>query len=146
MGYLFYVWLIILILTVIIEIATTDLTSIWFSVGSLAALIVNLFLHNEYIFIQITVFALVSIVSILLLRPLLRKKMDTSKVPTNVDALIGKVVIVVSTIDLNSNGTIKIEGIEWSAKTETERFEPGELVEIVSVTGNTLLVERRKEK
>ena len=58
------------------------------------------------------------------------------------DALVGKTVIVISPISLHNPGSIKVEGIEWTAITEEEKFEPGDLVEIVSVTGNTLLVKK----
>lgn len=134
-----------MILAVLIEIATTDLTSIWFAVGSFFAVIANLFLHNDYIAIQVIIFAVVSILTIFLLRPIFRKKIDCPKIPTNVDALIGKMVIVVSNIELNKPGIIKTEGIEWSAITNNDSFVVGDLVEVVSISGNTLLVQKRKE-
>lgn len=146
MGYMFYVWIILLVLAVIVEIATTDLTSIWFAAGALFALILNLFVEDKLIWVQIIVFASVSITAMFIIKPLIKKKLDSTVVETNVHALIGKTVIVTSPISTHNPGAIKVEGIEWTAITEEESFEPGDLVEIVSVTGNTLLVRNLEKK
>ena len=76
MGYMFYVWIILLALAVIIEIATTDLTSIWFAAGALFALILNLFVEDKLIWVQIIVFASVSIAAMFIIKPLIKKKLD----------------------------------------------------------------------
>ncbi len=143
MGYMFYIWLIIMVLAVIVEIATTDLTSIWFALGALAALILNLFIGDELIWLQIMIFAIISIAAIFLVKPLIKKKLDSSTIDTNVHSMIGKTVVVVNEISLNNPGTIKTEGIEWTAVTEDENFETGDLVEIVSISGNTVLVKKK---
>ena len=140
MGFMFYIWIILLVLAVIIELATTDLTSVWFAAGALSALILNLFVQDELIWVQIIVFAVVSIIAIIIIKPIIKKKFNAEVVETNANALIGRTVIVVEPISLYNPGSIKVEGIEWTAKTEQESFEPGDLVEIVSITGNTMLV------
>lgn len=143
MGFMFYAWLIAMIVAVIIEISTTELTSLWFAIGAFCALISNLFFQDKQIWIQITIFAVVSIVSILFFKPLVRKKMQIPKVATNVDALMGKTALVTASIELNQPGAVKAEGIEWTAITNKDSFEPGDLVEIVQVSGNTLLVKKK---
>ena len=140
MGIMFWVWIIVLVLTVIFEILTTDLTSMWFSLGAFVALLLNLFVQDDLWWLQIVVFAVVATISIIFFRPLLKKKMFNQKAKTNIDALINKTVVVVEPIALNSPGTIKTEGIEWTAISEGDSFEPGDLVEIVSVSGNTFTV------
>ena len=146
MGIMFWVWIIILVLTVIFEILTTDLTSMWFSLGAFAALLLNLFVKDNLWWLQVVIFAVVAIVSIIFFKPLLKKKMMNQKAKTNIDALINKTVVVVEPIAPNSPGTIKTEGIEWTAVTETDSFEPGDLVEIVSVSGNTFTVKKISKK
>lgn len=135
-----------MIIAVLIEIVTTDLTSIWFAAGSLISLIASIFMKNEFIYLQVCMFAVVSILAIFLLKPIIKKKFNNDKTATNVHALVGKTVKVVSTISLNNPGSVKAEGIEWTANTNMDKFEVGDLVEIVSVTGNTLLVKRKEEK
>lgn len=146
MGIMFWVWIIILVLTVIFEILTTDLTSMWFSLGAFAALLLNLFVKDNLWWLQVVIFAVVATVSIIFFKPLLKKKMMNQKAKTNIDALINKTVVVVEPIAPNSPGTIKTEGIEWTAVTETDSFEPGDLVEIVSVAGNTFTVKKLSKK
>lgn len=143
MGWMFYIWLMILIVSVVVEIATTDLTSVWFAVGATVSLILNLFIKDKLIAIQIAVFAVVSIISIFLLRPILKKKMNAEKIPTNADALVGKTAIVTNPISDNFPGSIKIEGIEWTAICHNNSFEVGDFVEIVEITGNTMLVKEK---
>ena len=143
MGWMFYAWVIVLIAAVIVEIATTELTSVWFACGAFVALILNLFLQDKLIPVQISVFAVVSIVSIFVLRPILKKKMNTETVPTNADALIGKLAIVTNPISVNYPGSVKIEGIEWTAICNQNSFEIGDLVEIVQITGNTMLIKEK---
>lgn len=146
MGIMFWVWIIVLVLTVIFEILTTDLTSMWFSLGAFVALLLNLFVQDDLWWLQIIVFAVVATISIIFFRPLLKKKMFNQKAKTNIDALINKTVVVVEPIALNSPGTIKTEGIEWTAISEGDSFEPGDLVEIVSVSGNTFTVRKLVKK
>ena len=76
MGYMFYVWIAVMVIAVVFEIITNDLTSIWFAVGGALALISNLFLKDELIAVQVGIFAVVSIVAILVVKPLLKKKFD----------------------------------------------------------------------
>lgn len=146
MGYMFFVWIMIMIIAVIIEISTTDLTSFWFAIGAIGALISNLFLHNDLIPVQVSIFALISIICIFTLRPLIKKRMNSPKIATNADALIGQKVIVLSKIELNHSGIVKADGIEWTAITKSDEFEPGDFVKIVQIEGNTLLVEKTNER
>lgn len=144
MGIMFYVWLMIMISAIVVEIATTDLTSFWFSIGSFFALILNLFVRDSYIWLQILVFTIVSILAIIFLRPLVKKKLETPKFSTNIDALVGKNALVTTDINEFCLGTVKIEGIEWSAFSECkETIASGEIVTICEVVGNKLKVKNK---
>ena len=59
-------WLVALIALVVVEAATVGLVSLWFALGSLAALITSFFVHN--IWVQFGVFLVVSLVSLLVIR------------------------------------------------------------------------------
>lgn len=143
MGILFYVWLMIMVCGIIVEIATTDLTSFWFSIGAFFALILNLFVQDKYIWLQILVFVIITILAIIFLRPLLKRKLEAPKFSTNVDAMIGKIALVTSDINEFNLGVVKVEGIEWSAFSEgSEKISSGEIVTICEVVGNKLKVKR----
>lgn len=142
MGYMFFIWLIIMIVAVIVEIATTDLTSIWFAVGAFGSLIFSIFLKDRFIYIQIIIFACLSLITILILKPIIKKHIDSPKIATNIDAMIGKTVLVESDISPLSPGTVKAEGIVWTAESNEESFVAGDLVIISEIKGNTLIVKK----
>ena len=68
---LLWIWLGVLIVSIIVEVATTELKSFWFAFGALAALIVNLIDEDAY-FSQIFSFIIVTLASLIFIRPLIR--------------------------------------------------------------------------
>lgn len=64
-----YVWLIVFIVLTAIEMATFQLVTIWFAVGAVAAFITSLF--STSLEIQLIVFLAVSMLLLILVRPLL---------------------------------------------------------------------------
>ena len=108
-------WIFIIISTLIAEIATVGLVSLWFTVGGICALICNLLKLS--VVIQWVVFIVVSVLGLLLFRSFWVNKMKKEIVPTNADANIGKEVIVTEDIDnLLFKGEVKVNGQLWSAQ------------------------------
>jgi membrane protein implicated in regulation of membrane protease activity len=62
---------------------------------------------------------------------------------TNIDAIIGTSGIVVRSIAKNADGLVKVRNEQWRAKAE-EDIESGEEIVVKSVSGVTLIVEKRK--
>lgn len=93
------------------------------------------------IWLDVAVFAATSVALITLGRPVLRRRLHTAAVPTNVDALVGDRAIVVSTVDAQG-GKIKLRGELWSARAydETEVLEPGQRVTVMTISGATAVV------
>ena len=112
------VWLILLVVLVTGEAITVGLTSIWFAVGSLGALICALL--GAKLWLQIAVFLLLSVAALALLRPLARRYLTPGYSATNADRVIGTTTVVVQEIDnLKGQGQVKIADLEWSARSET---------------------------
>ena len=65
------VWLISFLLLLFIEVITINLVTIWFALGSLAALITTILTDN--VNIQVIVFIVVSAVSLIITKPLVAK-------------------------------------------------------------------------
>lgn len=108
-------WLALLVLFIVAEASTVTMVSIWFAAGSLAALVVAL-LGGKF-WLQIVLFLAVSAVFLALLRPIARKHFTPRITRTNVDAMEGKVCMVVSDIDnFASSGQVKIGDVEWTAR------------------------------
>ncbi|MBS5115664.1 MAG: NfeD family protein [Erysipelotrichaceae bacterium] len=135
------IWLIIIILSIIIEIVTLDLVSIWISVGGLCALIAELLGFN--LTIQIIVCIVITFITLLLVRPLSKRYLTGNIVHTNVDRLIGKHALVTKDITMDNIGEVKISGNFWSAKgLNNETIITGDHVEVLAIDGVKLIVKK----
>jgi len=109
--------------------------------GALAAAAVAL-LAPHLLWLQLVVFALISVGLVVGARPaLLRKFHGPSQIRTGIDAVIGSRATVVSTVDA-SGGQVKIGGEIWSATgVDGHRpLPPGTSVTVVEVRGATAVV------
>lgn len=135
-------WLALLIVFSVIEGTTATLVSLWFAVGALAALLISLVSGN--LWVQAFTFAIVSLVTLALIRPLAQKLLHPKGfVPTNADRLIGQVGVVTQTIDeLSASGQVKVAGQMWSARTVDGSIVPARRrVTVLSIEGVKLIVE-----
>ena len=128
-------WLAAFVLFLVVEAGTVSLTSVWFAVGSLAALVVSLL--DGKLWLQVTLFLAVSVILLLTLRPLVRKFITPRIVRTNVDGMVEKQGIVTSPVDnLNARGEVTISGMPWTARsTDGSPIEAGTLVQVDRIEG-----------
>lgn len=134
-------WLVVLILSIGIEMATLGLASIWFAGGSLVALIAAAF--QAAIPVQIFLFFAVSLVLLIFTRPIAVKYFNKDRVKTNAESLVGKQAIVIGEIDnLQGIGQVLVSGQEWSARSMNDdiKLPEGTVVEIVAISGVKLIV------
>ena len=134
-------WLVVLIASIGVEVATLGLTSIWFAGGAVAAVIVAA-LHGP-VWLQILLFFAVSLLLLFFTRPIAVRYFNKDRIRTNVESLIGRQAIVTSEIDnLQGIGQVTVGGQEWSARTEEEglNLQPGTVVDITAVSGVKLIV------
>lgn len=143
MEYVGWAWLGITTVCIIIEASTMGLTTIWFAIGALAAWLVHL--TGLSIEIQIVVFLMVSILCLVLTRPIAVQKLKIGRTRTNADSLIGEYVKVESTINnINNEGTVKARGQIWSARAvDDNTIEKDEMVVIKEIVGVKLMVKRK---
>ena len=138
-----FLWLGLMVVFLIIELATVGLTSIWFSGGALAALLVSLV--GAGMVIQIAVFVVVSAVLVIFTRPFAAKYVNVHHVKTNCDELIGSVVKVTETVDnFAQTGTAIAQGKEWTArcKSDKDRIEKDSLAKVTAISGVKLILEK----
>lgn len=136
-----YLWLAGAILFAIIEwISATTADSLWFSVGALAAMLVALF--TDSLTAQLLVFVIVSLIAVLLLRPLVKKHINPHTTPTNADRLIGATATVIQPVDnTKAVGQVKIQGQVWTARSEDDSaLEEGTEVTVVRLEGVKAIV------
>ncbi len=135
------VWFIIAILALVIEISTTELVSIWFIIGAFVTMIVSAIWPTAYI-AQVVTFTISSILALLILRPILNKKLKLNKKSEadNLNTMNGYVGFCETDID-DKGGKVNVNGTSWNAKSSTF-IEKGERIRVVKEENITLIVEK----
>ena len=108
-------WLILFAGLIILELSTVQLICIWFAGGALVAFICALIDLSPAF--QAVMFVAVSALLLVFTKKFVNKLKSTTNAKTNADALIGQSAIVTDDIsNINSKGSVKIRGLEWSAR------------------------------
>ena len=137
-----FVWLLLLVVFIIVELATMGLTTIWFAAGALVAALAAAV--NAPLVVQVGLFLVVSIVLLLFTRPLAVRFFNKERIKTNVESLVGRQAIVISEIDnLEGIGQVTVGGQEWAARSldENMKIPVGTVVFVRAINGVKLLVE-----
>ena len=128
-------WLALVILFGIAEAATLGLTSIWFALGALGAMVVAIF--DGPLLLQIAVFVVVSAVTVWLTRGWGQKRFNEGREPTNADRILGQRCQVLEDIDNDrASGVVKADGKIWTARSVTGAVIPaGSTATVRSIEG-----------
>lgn len=137
-----YVWLVIALILGVVELCTTQLVSIWFAIGAAAAAVCSFTFLDGQIVWQIVVFIVVSAVSLILTKPVVKKLKNFKVTKTNSDRYVGMNGRVLEDIDLiKGTGLVLVDGKKWTAKGDTENIIPKDTYVIVkSIQGVKLIV------
>lgn len=144
MANMTFIWLIAMVVLLVIEGIVPGLVSIWFAAGALVALLAAWL--GAPLWLQIVLFILVSLVLLLLTRPLAKKYVNSRTTPTNADRIIGKDCIVKEEIDnLRGTGAVAVDGKVWTARMDTQdgRAPVGSVVQAVRIEGVRLIVKKQ---
>ena len=135
------VWFVIIVTTIIIEILTVDLTTIWFTVGAIISLILAAF--NVPVIVQIIVFLTVSIVLIATVGKWTRRLFNKKTTPTNIGEAIGQEIVILKDADEFNYGEGKYRGLFWTIAVEHgESVKTGDVAIVEKVDGNKLVVKK----
>ena len=141
MNWALYIWLGLMILFIIVEaVCAIHLVSIWFAAGTLVAMIAAAL--GAKLWLQITLFLLVSGVLLALLWPLVKKFLRPNLKKTNIDSIIGTTGLVTITVDnMESTGQVKLNGMEWTARSTSGRvIDPHTEVKVDRIEGVKVFV------
>lgn len=136
-------WIVLFVAFVIIEMATAQLVTVWFAVGSVFALI-SYFLKAP-IWLECLIFVITSAIALVITRPVVRKIIKVKYEPVNADRAIGETAIVTETIDNSSaGGRVLLKGLDWAAKSEDDVVIPeGAQVTVLRIEGVKLIVSNK---
>jgi membrane protein implicated in regulation of membrane protease activity len=136
-------WTIVTIALIVLEASTAQLICIWFCGGSFIALLAALF--GAEIWLQITFFVVFSAVLLISTKSLVKSLKSKTPVKTNIDALIDEKAITLSPVSTqDSNGSVKVNGKVWSARSADGDIGEGESVIIKQIEGVKLIVVKDK--
>ena len=137
-------WVVAALVLFIIEMFTSGFAVICLAIGALGGAAASLL--DWSLEIQLLVFAVVSFVALIAVRPILKRLFFSKgeKVQTNVDAIIGKRGVVCVEIEADDdNGRVMIDGLDWRAKSDNNEPLPvGTKVEVVERDSVILTVKK----
>lgn len=140
-------WLAASIGLFVLEAVTVSLVTVWFALGALGALFTALL--GGALWLQIVVFFVVTIITLIATRPLVKKYFNKSQhQPTNADTFIGKTCVVTEDIDnVAATGQVTCLGQVWTARSLSgETIKKGSKATVNSIHGVKLIVEAVKEE
>lgn len=136
------VWAVVAVLGLILELTSGDFFIICFAIGAVGAAVVSPFTG---IYVQLPVFAVITLFSILTVRPFALRylyKRESDR-PSNADALLGQTGVVCETIQAGGFGRVVVGGDNWKAvSTSEEDILQGTRVRIVGRESIIVTVEK----
>ena len=137
---IYILWAAAIVIFAVLEAVTVQLVSIWFVFGAIAALIASLCGAN--FLTQILIFTGVTVLTLIVTRPLVKKHLKPKVQSTNADRCIGKEAVVTERIDnMAATGQVKVGGNIWTARSAfSDVIEAGEIVRVEKIDGVKLIV------
>ena len=139
--YMPIVWIGFAIFMLLCEGFTTQLVSIWFVLGSVCAAITTIFTSD--ITIQSAVFLVVSLVSLIVTRPLVKRFKKRNKTTgTNAERHIGQVGFMLTDLtDIDETAQAKVGAETWTVKSDKAPLSKGTKIKVLAIEGVKLIVE-----
>jgi membrane protein implicated in regulation of membrane protease activity len=140
---MYVIWAVAIVVFGVLEGMTAQLVSIWFVLGSIAGLISAI--CNVPIIAQVVIFIAVTVITLALTRPIVKKRLNTKVQKTNADRCIGQDAVVIEDIDnLAPTGQVKTDGKVWTARSSDQNVIPKDsVVTVEKIDGVKLIVSRK---
>ncbi len=134
-----WVWVAVTIICVVIESLTLSLTTIWFGISAFAMVFLA-FTPLPFV-AQLFIFVLLAMLLLIFTRPLVKQKLNQKKIATNYERIIGQIAVVTKKITALDKGSVKINGMEWTAAVKEDiTLEEGSKCIIEEIAGVTAYV------
>ena len=145
--YTWIIWLALFVVMLGVEALGPALVSVWFAFGALVALIVS-FIPGVAWWVEVVIFVVISLETLLALRPVLRRYFKRNYYNSNIDSFTGKRGYVIEDIEYLKPGAVKIGDVSWTAipVDKDAKILENEVIEVVAVNGNKLIVKKVEEK
>lgn len=133
-------WIVAMVALAVVELCTYNMITIWFVIGGAVAFVTSLL--GASLGVQLWVFVIVSVLALIVTKPLVSKKLRTDRISTNADRIIGMKAVVTENITPEKfAGKVKVGGQEWSAvASDGETISAGNTVTVEKIDGVKLVV------
>ena len=123
-----------------LEASTFNMTSIWFAIGSAAALLCCVFTGSFRV--QAVVFIAVSTLCLLALKPLC-SRLRKPPTATNGDRALGREAVALTSVSAEATGRVRLDGVDWNARCATpgDTLAPGQSCRVAEIHSTLLIVE-----
>jgi membrane protein implicated in regulation of membrane protease activity len=133
-------WLALALVAAIVEVSTPHFGFVFVSVAAVVAAAVAAFNFGSAL--QIAMFAVTLVATLVLIRPHLTSRLGSRGVPSRTEVLIGRDALVTQAIDpLLGAGRVNVGGEDWAARSR-ETLDAGTRVRVVGADGIVLEVRR----
>ena len=139
---MWFIWLGIILFLAVIEVMTSNLTTIWFVISGLLSLFLSFVIDN--FFIQFALFVLLGIVLLFTTKKTLDAWIGPKNIKTNLDRIVGMEGIVTEEIRRNVPGEVKVDGKRWTAYAD-KVIKEDTIVKVLKINGVKIKVEKVEE-
>ena len=134
-------WLLFSLVLLAVEASTTQMVCIWFSLGAFVTVFAAMM--GLPLTLQLTIFFVVSALTLVFTRRFVKDVLRVKKVPTNADSVIGLCGSVIEEINnLAQTGRVFVNGLSWAARSKNNETIPkGAVVIVDGIEGVKVIVE-----
>lgn len=142
MDHTLLLWIVACVSFTLLEAFTQQFVCIWFLSGSLVAMVASYF--KASIETQCLLFIIVSLITLIAFRPVVKKVIKGEIIATNTDSNIGKMAIVTQDFDeIKGEGRVLVNDMDWAAKSlDDVVYKKGEKVIVERIEGVKCLVRK----
>jgi membrane protein implicated in regulation of membrane protease activity len=137
-----WIWLVLSIIIGIVELTTFTFVLLWIAVaGFITALLTGLI---QSLWAQIGVFVIISVILLIMTRPIARKWRKQKTYPTRQETIAERSGVVIAPAEQGKYAIVKVDGDLWSAESDFPLYE-GQKVIVRSSASVILVVEPYEE-
>ena len=142
-----WIWGAIFVITLIIELHSSDIDAIWFSIGAFVSLVVSLIVPDLSLVWQLLIFILITVALLLTLGRWAKKRFRVKNISTNSDALVGREITILEDCNEFDKGSGAINDVVWTTICQSgHSLKKGDHAIIVAIEGNKLIVKEKEDK
>lgn len=134
MNYIQYMWTLLFVVLIIIELTTSMLVSIWFAIAALIVFFISYIIQNIYL--QFLIFSVISLLLFYISKDI-KKKFLNKETNFNSNFIGSKVTIIKKEKD---RYVVKFKSSDWNALSFDKEYEVGDVALIKEFQGNKIII------